>query len=132
MARVNTLNFATALLKFSEKVKRQNKEIFDEAVDIILTSITVGSPITSAPGQPVDTGALLASWKRVDLSPSKAQVISEGLPYTIGIEDGVGPNGPINLRSAVGGWHSVKMTRAAWHPIVQHAVDRVVSKGGTS
>lgn len=124
MARVKPLSFSTALLKFSAKVKSQYQEIFDESVTIIQESITVGSAITGAPGQPVDTGALRDSWRREDVSPTKARVVTDKI-YATGIEDGVGPSGPLNLRSSVGGWHSVKLTRAAWHPVVQAAVDRV-------
>lgn len=67
-------------------------------------------PITGAPGQPVDTGFLRNSWI-LAVRPGEAE-ISTNAAYAPAIEDGVGPYGPLTLRSSVGGFHSVKLTIA--------------------
>lgn len=67
-------------------------------------------PITGAPGQPVDTDFLRNSWQ-LEVRPGEAE-ISTNVAYARAIEDGIGPYGPLTLRSKVGGFHSVKQTIA--------------------
>jgi hypothetical protein len=84
--------------------------------DHVGESIRVGSPVTGAPGQPVKTGALLASWVRVQSGPHAVQFYS-GLPYASVIEHNLRG---AQLRSAVGGFHSVKLTKNGFLNIVNH------------
>ncbi|HXG70336.1 MAG TPA: hypothetical protein VNJ04_06940 [Gemmatimonadaceae bacterium] len=90
-------------------------------------SIQTGSPITGAPGQPVDTGALRASWQ-VEYPAANEALISTNLEYAQPIEDGIGKHGPLQLRSAVGGWHSLKMTVAGFQRIVNHVTREVAGE----
>jgi hypothetical protein len=68
-------------------------------------------PVTTAPGQPVDTGFLRDSFT-LAIGPSEA-TIQTNVAYAPPIEDGVSAGGtPITFKSAVGGAHSVKLTIA--------------------
>lgn len=52
-------------------------------------------------------------------------LVATKLEYAPAIEDGIGPHGPMSLRSAVGGFHSVKITVAGAQRIVDEAVKTV-------
>lgn len=87
------------------------REHFLDVCGEALRSVQEGSELTGAPGQPVDTGALRASWQLAFPDPDTA-IIGTNLVYAAPIEEGVGKYGPLTLRSQVGGWHSVKLTVA--------------------
>lgn len=123
------MSFESELRAFEEKVAERGRGVFLESVNIVRESIVDGSEVTGAPGQPVDTGALRASWQQVFESEDVAAVIT-AQDYAPPIEEGVGRFGPMQLRSKVGGFHSVKMTRASWQRILDEAVLRNV-RGGT-
>lgn len=107
------------------KTRQLNQRVFTDSVTEAYRSITVGSEITAAPGQPVQTGALLRSWV-TDQQGDAHATISTGSPYAQQIEDGYRHGyGALTLRSLVGGWHSVKLTRAGWHRIVDYVLNRV-------
>jgi hypothetical protein len=95
-------------------------ETFVRAVQLTTESIVEGSPITGAPGQPVRTGNLKASWQTSFESPLSAR-ISTNVEYALPIEEGVGRFGPLTLRSAVGGFGSVKLTVANFDRVVEQA-----------
>lgn len=94
-----------------------------------LRSIKVGSELTGAPGQPVDTNNLRNSWQMEEVSPTAVEV-SSNVEYALPIEQGVGPHGPLTLRSSVGGFHSVALTLAGFQRISDH-VARSLGTGGT-
>ncbi len=104
--------FADDVRRFAVKVEAKSKAHFVNTVHAVHQSIQDGSPITGAPGQPVQTGNLRGSWQVDFESPASAIVASskEVAPYNQAIEDGVGPHGPLTLRSTVGGFHSVAKT----------------------
>lgn len=116
--------FGDDLLKFAEKVERRGKAVFAGSVVAVHDSVTEGSEITGAPGQPVDTGALLASWQITFPEEWVGQTTTAQV-YAPGIEDGIGPYGAITLRSDVGGFHSVKLTRSSWDRIVESEARKV-------
>lgn len=93
--------------------QRTSDALFANACSAALDSIQNGSAVTGAPGQPVDTGALKASWQLVFEGADHA-TIGTNLVYALPIEDGVGPHGDLRLRSTVGGFHSVKQTVAGF------------------
>lgn len=120
--------FSDGVRRSVAQAKREIDTAFVNAASHALVSIQSGSPVTGAPGQPVGQygpgynqgsvgGTLKASWQLEFDSPTSAR-ISTNIVYARGIEDGVGPHGPITLRSTVGGFHSVKLTVAGFSKIL--------------
>lgn len=103
--------FADDVARFAQKVEARSQAVFVGTVAEAKTSIVEGSPITGAPGQPVDTGNLRSSWQAVFESRSSA-LISTNVAYARSNEDGVARpgGGPYRLLSRIGGRHSVKLT----------------------
>jgi hypothetical protein len=87
-------------------------------------SITLGSTLTGAPGQPVQTGRLRNSWQIEILSPLEARILTSMI-YAASIEHGQRRGKPITLRSQVGGFHSLKLTIQNWDRIVESNARRV-------
>ena len=115
------MSFASDLAAFRAKVEARQQAVFVNTAVAVKDSITVGSPVTGAPGQPVDTGNLLGSWQLAFLAQDVAE-ISTAVEYAPAVEEGVGPHGPMTLRSAVGGFHSVALTRAGFDLLVNDVV----------
>lgn len=86
-------------------------------------SIRIGSPITGAAGQPVKSGALLASWIRQRRGRWTTGWVSHS-PYAHVIEYNLRG---AQLHSAVGGFYSVTMTRAGFRALVKYENSRVRS-----
>lgn len=105
---------------------RGAEKIFELASNLAYRSVKVGSEITGSPGQPVDTGALRDSYTMIRPSRWTREIFSP-LIYAPFIEAGIGPHGPLTLRSLVGGWHSLKLTVASWQRIVDLAARDVRS-----
>ena len=120
------MTFSGDLKAFAAKVERRNKDIFVGCVNDVRTSVTEGSAVTTAPGQPVDTGALRASWRQEYPETWVGTVASYNIAYAEAIEEGIGPHGKLTLRSEVGGFGSVKLTRAGWGNLVDDVVRKVV------
>lgn len=111
------MSFESDTEKWLAKVTQRRKDLFVNVASGVLESIRSGSPVTTAPGQPVDTGRLKASWT-ISFDRDTA-FISTDVEYAPGIEDGVGSQGqPIQLRSQVGGFHSVALTRTGFRLLV--------------
>jgi hypothetical protein len=117
------MSFESDLRRFALKVEGRCKDFVTQASVEVQRSIVEGSEITAAPGQPVDTGALRASWTPERISDLEWQTTTN-LDYAPGIEDAIGPNGPITQRSEVGGFHSVALTRGGWVNIVDVVAER--------
>jgi hypothetical protein len=111
------VSFAGDVARFQAKVSARAQDIHDGVCDLAFESIVQGHVVTGAPGQPVDTGHLKGSWQNIPLEPLTRLIVTN-VVYAPAIEDGIGRYGPLTLRSAVGGFHSVKLTRAAWPRIV--------------
>lgn len=109
--------FGNQLQMFGGDLEPMTQKIMGKSVSLAYRSVTIGSMITGAPGQPVDTGALLASWVIEWRGPWYAEITSD-LPYAHIIEGGIGAYGPLTLRSKVGGFHSLALTSASWPRIV--------------
>lgn len=120
--------FAEQLHAFTLKVEARNQAIFVNTVSAVKSSITDGSPLTGAPGQPVDTGALKNSWQMAFNSATQA-TISTNIKYAPVIEEGIGRYGPLTLRSQVGGFGSVKLTRAGFNHLVADETQKAVANG---
>lgn len=102
-------------------VQKQTMAIFHGTVDGATRSIVEGSELTGSPGQPVDTGALKASWQTIYETPTVA-LIATNIEYAPYVEEGINSQGPVNYR--VGGPHNVKLTVAGIDRIVADEVVR--------
>jgi hypothetical protein len=109
------------LTKFSKEYNRRIMAIFHRTVQLVYESVVLGSPVTGAPGQPVDTGALRASWAIRWLSPTQAQ-ISTGIDYAIHVE-----LNERNVTFRVGGAHSLSKTRANFDKLYEQATREVLA-----
>lgn len=119
------MTFSDELRAFALKVQARQRDIFVGCATAVHQSVVEGSPITAAPGQPVDTGNLRASWQ-LRFEGDLSAVTSTPVVYAPPIEEGRGPHGPLTLRSQVGGFHSVALTRAGWQAIVNDVAAKVV------
>lgn len=115
------MSFTSDLARFSDKVGRVMQEVTVEHATEMHRSITKGSQVTGAPGQPVQTGLLLNSWVLSFPAPFMAETLTN-VVYAPVIEDGIG----LTLQSGVGGFHSVALTRAANQRIADDAARKVV------
>lgn len=108
---------------FSALIAARQRAIFLGVATALRTSVVDGSPITTAPGQPVDEGNLRTSWTENFPKPDVWE-LTTNVVYAPGIEDGVDlrTGKRITLRSEVGGFHSVKLTRAAFPKVVRTVV----------
>lgn len=122
------MGFEADLERFTLKLDATYATLLPEVALAVQESIVVGSPITGAPGQPVDTGNLRASWN-LTLEPEWAEIITN-VEYAPFVEDGVNQHGPMTVRSLVGGWHSVALTRINFDRLVDHVVNRDVRPEG--
>lgn len=121
------MTFSGDLKRFQDKVEFRTHEVFVETASEAHKSIQSGSEITGAPGQPVDTGNLKGSWILSFPSRTLAE-ISTNVVYAPSIEDGVSyahGGTPMTLRSSVGGFHSLKHTRAGIERIVEAVTKRL-------
>lgn len=115
------MSFTSDLAAFTAKVEARQQAVFVNTAVAVKDSITVGSPVTGSPGQPVDTSNLLNSWQLSFPTQSTAE-ITTNVVYAPAIEEGVGPHGALTLRSAVGGFHSVAATRSNFDLLVGDVV----------
>ena len=146
------MTFMRDLRKFAVKVERTTRLTFVGTATKMHESVTMGSSITGAPGQPVDTGFLRNSWQ-LDIKPTHATISTNvayapviehnlrsaydaaGVQNRYGVTGGrIGPSLPFGMRrrgvkSEVGGNHSVKMTVAAADRL-QAAALREISNAG--
>lgn len=119
--------FVKELQAFVSKARSQEGALYRRATVHAFDSIRYGSPVTGAPGQPVDTGELLASWELNPTGPRSATMISNVVHADIIEHNRRGAT----LRSKVGGFHSVKLTRLGWRRIVTHELRQMGPGPGT-
>jgi hypothetical protein len=126
------MSFGDQVHVWTLKVDDANRDLIVDVAQLCHESIQVGSAITGAPGQPVEWGTLKASWQ-IQPEPEGSILVSTNLEYAESIEDGVQASyktkkgtivtpSPMTLRTKTGGFHSVKMTIAAFDRLVDHAV----------
>jgi hypothetical protein len=116
-------DFAEQVRTWTLQVKERSHAVYLGVGDAVYGSIVEGSPITGAPGQPVDTGNLRASWIR-ETGPTRTTITTNTI-YAPQIEDGTREGRALTLRSKVGGFHSVKLTVAAFNALVANVVKAV-------
>ena len=131
--------FTVAVENWITKVDRRARSLFANVVDAAHRSIVYGSPLTGAPGQPVKEFKLKPSWKVVYESSEVALITVKPGPgeslapliYARFIEEGFHPMwGALTLRSAVGGFHSVKLTKANIDKIVAEENKKFAAEDG--
>lgn len=115
------MSFGAELRAAVEKAQRRERALFTNVVSAVETSIKAGSPVTGAPGQPVDTGNLIGSWTTQFEGPRQA-LVSTNVDYAPSIEDN---ERGATLRSEVGGFHSVRLTRAGFEKLVHDELGRL-------
>lgn len=124
--------FGSALQGFSVKIQRMERDVFVGVTEEVQRSVVEGSEITASPGQPVDTGALRASWTPQFVSQEEWQTTTH-LNYATSVEDGVSyahGGSPLVIRSEVGGSFSVRATRVGFSRIVEFVAARLRGKNG--
>ena len=124
------MTFDTDIARFVAKTFARQKLIFFGVANGLHNSIVQGSPITGSPGQPVATvggGTLKNSWQ-LEFGELFLASTSTPIIYARGIEEQVDPRSgnQLTLRSEVGGFHSVKLTRAGYQKLVNEVVRRTV------
>lgn len=108
------------LIRILDKARDDLPRIHEEVVEECFESITEGSALTGAPGQPVRTGKTKAAWGKEDEGRFRT-LIYNPLPHASKIEDG-----HQDIETPTGGPHSMKLTAAAFDRIVEDVVRRVV------
>lgn len=118
-------SFEEDLRRHERRVRQRWDGIHRGVAAEVFKSVVEGSPITGAPGQPVKYEDLKKSWKRVSPSRLITNIITDS-PYAEIIENN---RRGARLRSKVGGFHSVKMTRAGFQGIVRYVNRRLKYAG---
>ncbi len=118
------MTYSEDVQRFVLKTKQRVAAVSATAAFTVHESITNGSGLTGAPGQPVKENILKSSWAVVPEDRFR-WLVSTNVIYAPNIEYGISRWGtPITIRSSVGGIGSVRLTRAAWPRIVADAVRR--------
>jgi hypothetical protein len=134
------MSFGDDVRVFALKVQARHRDLITELGIEVQRSVVEGSEITGAPGQRVDTGELKASfiperlsdyvWQTTttaDHAPANEDGIQQPYPHHKSGKT-VTPR-PMRTLSAVGGSHSVALTRANWDRVVEVGVARVTLDG---
>ena len=124
----NAASFERDLKDFVANVRTRMLSLHIMLANMLHDSIVHGSELTAAPGQPIDTGFLKGSWQLKHLEPLLSQTATDCV-YSGPIEDGISytTGKPLTLRSKTGGFHSVKLTRAGFYRLQEHALQRMRS-----
>jgi hypothetical protein len=133
-------DFGKRVRDWTEQIERGLNDLHVNASEKVRDSVVIGSALTGAPGQPVDTGTLKNDWLAGFrfVAPLHAK-LSTNMAYAPAIEDD-NPSAydsrgrdrdkettrPEGGRSEVGGPHSVKLTVAGWKNIIRAAKQEVL------
>ena len=121
------MSFGAQVRGWTVQVRAENRAAVEDIVREVHRSVQSGSELTNSPGQPVDTGKLRQSIQTMWESVYSAIVgvwDPEVKGYAAGIENQIGPHGPLKLRSKVGGFHSFKRTASAFDRLVAAVLAR--------
>lgn len=118
-------NWDEALNRFAaQKLTVVPRKIFVGVVESAKVHIQEGSPITGAPGQPVQSGELKRKWF-VRYDGNKAFIYNP-LIYAPFIETGISWHGTrMKVRSAVGGFRSIAKIRLNFQRLIDWVVVNV-------
>ena len=117
------MTFQTDIARFNALVERRSDDLHLRVSELLYESVVNGSSITGAPGQPVQKGQLRTGWQLTFPKKMFSSLLTKVI-YALGIERGKDPRTGKNLtlRSQVGGFHSVKLTRAGFKKIILAAM----------
>jgi hypothetical protein len=110
--------FRDGINGFIRRVEARHRSVFVGVCTAVHDSIVNGSAVTGAPGQPVDSGNLKASWVPEFVDANTFQTTTN-VEYAPIIEHNLRG---ATLRSSVGGFHSVALTVAGFDRIVASEV----------
>lgn len=135
---MSAARFSQDVSRWLAKVEQRRTQLFMNTASHVQRSIVDGDPLTTAPGQPVDTGYLYNSWI-LEFKGQTAQ-ISTNVAYAPVIEENdrsaynkqgklpdkaeLGP-GRKPKKSTVGGHHSVRLTQLHFDRIVDAELEQV-------
>lgn len=120
---MSTLSFERQMQNAVGVINARYHSVYRAITDHLAKSILYGSAVTGAPGQPVDTRRLLESW-RIQRGDESFRIFTN-LFYAPIIEDN---RRGAQLRSKVGGFHSLKLTRAGYKAVVRYELAIVKRK----
>jgi hypothetical protein len=123
------MGFLDECRQFGKDVDTADAEATETFAKAAFTSIVHGSAATGAPGQPVARvhgGKLRDSWRHERPSAIEHS-ISTDLDYAPDLEEGVGPNGQIDLTGPSGGFHSLSLTEQNADRLLEPAVERAAA-----
>lgn len=123
------MGFLDDCRQFGRDVDTADAEGTEAFAAAAFESIVHGSGATGAPGQPVARvhgGKLRDSWVREQPSAIEHS-ISTDLDYAPDLEEGVGPNGQINLNGPTGGFHSLALTEQNADRLLEPAIERAAA-----
>lgn len=115
------MGFQAELRAAVANVHAREQRLQELVAQDVFNSVRDGSTITGAPGQPVDTGELYKSWKKRKVG-RREWLIESDSPYAGVIEEN---RRGAKLRSSVGGFHSVKLTRLGYSRLVAYRAARL-------
>jgi hypothetical protein len=121
--------FRDGISRYADEMEARKLATHDITVELAKQSWQFGSPTTGSPGVIVDLGNLRNSIMREDESPTRS-VVATNTVYAGPIEDGIGPNGPITQRSAVGGFHALALTVSSFDRLVDTAAKAAAGGSG--
>ncbi len=121
------MTFETDIARFVVKTALKQRDIFVGVANGLKTSITEGSKTTGSPGQPVEFSDLKNSWN-LEFNDLFLASITTPIIYARAIEEGQNPRtgNRLTLRSEVGGFNSVRLTRAGFQKLVNSVAREVV------
>lgn len=115
------MSFAVDMARVDRNVRSKVYDLIDAVAAHAEVSIKYGSPVTGSPGQPVEFENLRKSYNAVRLGRASVNIISD-LPYAEIIENN---RRGAQLRSSVGGFHSIKITRIGWGRLVAYEARKI-------
>lgn len=119
---MNGYQFAAWLRNIALDLRYREEDCFANIAEHVMTSVLVGSPVTGAPGQPIDTGELIGSWTMTMSVPSRYAKYESSAAHAEIIETNARG---AKLRSKVGGFHSVAITMANLNKIIAHEAGKI-------
>ena len=120
------MTFQSDIARFNALILRRGDDLHLRTSELLYESVVEGSSITGAPGQPVQKGQLRTGWQLTFPRKMFSSLLTKTI-YAPGIElaKSMKTGKTLTLRSSVGGFHSVKLTRAGFKRIVLAAMKEI-------